>query len=244
MTGYLSISRLSWKFWALFAVQASLMPYSSTAEPRPFIATYSANIDLLIDLPASAHRELKRSENGTWHFSNNASALMAKQQEWSELSYSNGQWIPLAYHYERKLLGRTRSIDINFDETKGRITTLVNGDPWRQLWEPRVQDRLSYQLQLREDLKSDREELDYRIADGGQIKNYRFTRLGQEILKTPAGEFECIRLQLDRQGQQHTTLIWMAPELDYLTVRLLRIDNEGREHLMNLKELEYTDEQR
>ena len=242
MTGYPSFTRLSWKFWAYSAALITLIPYPALAEPRPFIATYSANIDLLIDLPASAERQLKRSENDTWLFSNNASAMMAKQQEWSELNYSNGQWQPINYHYERMLLGRTRSIDIDFDENRGRITTLVNGDPWRQRWEPAVQDRLSYQLQLREDLKSDREILDYRIADGGQIKNYRFTRLGEEMLKTPAGEFECIRLQLDRQGQQHTTLIWMAPELDYLTVRLLRIDNEGREHLMNLKELEYTDE--
>jgi hypothetical protein len=166
---------------------------------------------------------------------------MAKQSETSELNFNDGQWSPLLYNYERSLFGRSRSIAIDFDEPGSRITTLVNGDPWNQRWESAVQDRLSYQLQLREDLKSGRQRLDYRIADGGQIKDYRFTRLGEELLKTPAGTFLCEKLQLVRAGQQHTTLIWMAKELDYLTIRLIRIDKDGKEHLLNLKSVEFYD---
>jgi hypothetical protein len=117
----------------------------------------------------------------------------------------------------------------------------VNGDPWNQPWEIEVQDRLSYQLQLREDLKSGRQSLHYRIADGGQIKDYQFIRLGEDLLITPAGTFRCEKLQLVREGQQHTTLIWMAKELDYLTIRLIRIDADGKEHLLNLKDVEFYD---
>lgn len=211
------------------------------ASPRPFIATYSANIDLIIDIPATATRKLYQSEDGMWHFINNASAVFAKQSERSELLFNDAGWSPLQYHYERQLFGRSRSIDINFSQNKARITTFANGEPWSQPWERGVQDRLSYQLQLREDLANKRATLEYRIADGGQIKNYRFVRLGEETLTTPGGTFICERLQLERQGQQHTTLLWMAKSLDYLTVRLIRVDAEGKEHILNLKSLEFLD---
>lgn len=223
------------------ALLSILLIGSSFAQPTPFKASYSANIDLLIDVPVTATRELLKTSSGTWRFTNRASAFMAKQSETSELKFDQGKWSPLLYNYERSLFGRSRSISIDFDEAGGRITTLVNGDPWNQRWESAVQDRLSYQLQLREDLKSGRQSLHYRIADGGQIKDYQFTRLGEELLKTPAGTFRCEKLQLVREGQQHTTLIWMAKELDYLTIRLIRIDADGKEHLLNLKDVEFYD---
>ena len=227
----------------VFATLCFLVSIASTtqANPRPFIATYSANIDLLIDVPATATRTLNRTDSDTWQFESHASAIFAKQTERSELRLTETGWSPVRYRYDRTLLGRARSIAIEFDKNAQRVTTIAKGEPWVQPWEAGVQDRLSYQLQLRNDLANQKESLDYRIADGGQIKHYRFKRLGEEQLTTQAGTFTCERLQLERQGQQHTTLLWMAKSLDYLTVRLIRIDADGKEHILNLKSLEFLD---
>lgn len=212
---------------------------SAQAELQPFIARYSATLDLLIDLPVTATRELRRLDNGQWQFSSQASAMVAQQSEVSTLNRATAQWQPSYYQFERKVLGRVRNIDIEFDPTNQRIRTIAKGQPWTQPWEPGIQDKLSYQLQLREDLLAGKSDLSYRIADGGQIKTYRFTLAGRERLQTPAGEFDCIRLQLQRSAGQPTTLIWMAPALEYLTVRLMRTDASGQEHFLNLKSVEH-----
>lgn len=217
---------------------AALLPLSAAAQLQPFAATYSATLDLLIDLPVEARRELTRSPSGVWHFSSDARSAFAKQSELSTLSFEQNSWTPKAYKFNRSVFGRSREISINFDAERQRITTVAKQEPWTQPYESGVQDKLSYQLQLREDLIAGKESLSYRIADGGRIKTYRFVRSGREQLTTPAGTFDCIRLQLERSEEQQQTLIWMAPALDYLTVRLLRIDDSGREHILNLKSLE------
>lgn len=223
--------------WLLIALVA-LMPISVSAQLQPFAATYSATLDLLIDLPVEARRELSRSPSGLWHFSSEAHSAFAKQSESSTLNYETNSWQPKSYKFRRSVFGRSREISISFDPERQRITTVAKQEPWTQPYEAGVQDKLSYQLQLRQDLILGKEQLSYRIADGGRIKTYRFVRSGQERLTTPAGTFDCIRLQLQRSDGQQQTLIWMAPALDYLTVRLLRIDESGREHILNLKSLE------
>lgn len=215
-----------------------LLALPAYAQLQPFAATYSASLDLIIDIPVEAVRRLERTEDLQWRFTSLAKSAVARQEEHSTLSFSSTGWTPSYYQYQRSVLGRIRELSVEFQPQRQRIMTIAQGEPWSQPYETGVQDKLSYQLQLREDLIANKEVLSYRIADGGRIKNYRFKRAGSERLTTPAGTFDCIRLQLERTADQQQTLIWMAPELDYLTVRLLRIDQSGREHFLNLKSLE------
>lgn len=238
---------MSARFSGLLTLIA-LMALPVQAQLAPFAATYSATLDLLIDLPVAATRRLERDANGTWQFISEAQSAFASQLEISRLTYSQGTdshgtysqstWAPTNYRFVRSVFGRKREISIDLDASAKKITTIAEQRPWTQPYEPGVQDKLSYQLQLREDLIAGREELSYRIADGGRIKTYRFVRIGKETLTTAAGTFDCLRLQLERAEDQQQTLIWMAPALDYLTIRLLRVDASGREHFLNLKSIE------
>lgn len=216
---------------------AALTPQAQ-AQLAPFSAQYSATLDLLIDLPVTATRKLEQAPSGLWYFSSEAKSTFASQSEASTLQIENSRWTPLSYKFKRSVFGRNRNLSINFDAERQRITTVAKQQPWTQAYEAGVQDKLSYQLQLREDLIAGRDQLSYRIADGGKIKTYTFVRSGEETLTTPAGTFDCVRLQLERAADQQQTLIWMAPALDYLTVRLLRVDSSGREHFLNLKSLD------
>ncbi len=228
------------KHWLLqggILLSTTLLSLPVAADPlSPFTAKYSAKLDLLIDLPVTLERSLQKNSDGNWLFTSSISSFVAKQTERSRFRITSEQILPIEYRFKRSIIGRERTIEIDFQPESNRILTYAQGDPWSQQWEAGVLDKLNYQLQLREDLISGRTPLSYRIADGGQIKTYRFRQAGTERLNTPAGEFQCVRLQLERSADQPQTLIWMAPELDYLTVRLLRIDNQGREHILNLKE--------
>ncbi len=222
--------------WALLCLLPAVQ--LAQAQLAPFSAKYSATLDLLIDLPVEATRRLEQSPSGIWYFTSEAKTTVARQSESSTLRFEDQGWSPVSYKFNRSVFGRKRELSINFDAERQRITTVAKQQPWVQAYERGVQDKLSYQLQLREDLLAGRDELSYRIADGGRVKTYRFVRSGRETLTTPAGTFDCLRLQLERGEDQQQTLIWMAPALDYLTVRLLRVDASGREHFLNLKSLD------
>jgi hypothetical protein len=102
-----------------------------------------------------------------------------------------------------------------------------------------TQDKLSYQLQLRLDLLAGKTDMTYAVADGGKLKEYRFKVTGEEQIDTPYGRYNAVRVMRDRgEDADRETLIWLAPELDYLIVRLEQTESDGKTYALLLKNLE------
>jgi hypothetical protein len=206
----------------------------------PFKAVYTTEFDLGISLSGEAVRELRQDTGGLWHFSSEASAMMAGIREASSFNYRSGEMIrPLKYDYYRKVLGKSRSAHIDFDWPAGKVTTVVKDKPWKMVIGPGTQDKLSYQLQMRLDLKAGQQSMSYQVADGGKLKTYAFAVTGEEEVKTPYGTFNTVRVMRDRgEDADRETLIWFAPELDYLIVRLQQTESDGKTYALLLKNLE------
>lgn len=134
--------------------------------------------------------------------------------------------IMLFYEYHQTG-GKTRHVNIAFDYSAGRILNSVNGSSWDMPIEPGVVDKLAYQVLLMQDLAAGPHELRYRIADGGRIKTYDFEVLGSEPLTTPAGAFTALKLRRHRTGDERTTTIWCATELNFLPVRVDQEEADG-----------------
>ena len=67
-----------------------------------------------------------------------------------------------------------------------------------------------------------------RVADGRKVTPYVYTVAGRERVKTPAGEFDGLKLVKQKDGPQaKSTEIWLAADRDYLPVRVLIIDKDG-----------------
>ena len=75
------------------------------------------------------------------------------------------------------------------------------------------------ELKIMDDLTANRP-LNYRITEKGELKDYRFQRQGRETLSLPAGQYECEKIQMVRDGGERTTTIWLAPELNYVPVQI------------------------
>jgi hypothetical protein len=205
----------------------------------PFKAVYTSEFDLGISLSGEVVRQLRREADGRWLFSSEASALMAGIRETTAFDYHDGALIrPLEYDYQRKVLGKSRRASIDFDWSEGKATTVVKETPWKMSVDVGTQDKLSYQLQMRLDLKAGRREMTYRVADGGKLKTYAFAVTGEEPVETPLCTFDAIRVMRDRgEGSERETLIWFAPELDYLIVRLQQTEPDGKTYDLLLKGL-------
>lgn len=66
------------------------------------------------------------------------------------------------------------------------------------------------------------------VVDGRGIHSYTFKIGGREALKTPAGEFETIRLVKVKDGpDDRGTEIWLAVKQHHLPVRVLVVEKDG-----------------
>jgi hypothetical protein len=67
-----------------------------------------------------------------------------------------------------------------------------------------------------------------RVADGKRMTPYAYAVAGRERVKTPAGEFDGLKLVKLKDGPQaKSTEIWLAADRDYLPVRVLIVDKDG-----------------
>ena len=134
--------------------------------------------------------------------------------------------------YNRHGGSKTREVKLHFDWQHNTVTNTIDGDPWRMEIPPNAQDKLVYQLAIMYDLMNGKKDLDYKIADGGKLKDYAFEIQGEEVLNTALGRLKTVRIQ--RIGDKRDTTVWCAPQLSYLPVRLEQQDTDGAELTMQL----------
>ncbi|GAA0682247.1 DUF3108 domain-containing protein [Marinobacterium maritimum] len=218
----------------------SLPAQADTAQLPAFKATYTTAFDMGISLSGEAVRQLQQTANGQWRFSSEAAAMMAGISETTRFNYYPSEPIqPVSYRYHRKVLGKSRKASVDFDWDKLSVTTVVKDKPWKMQVPTGTQDKLSYQLQMRLDLLAGKTEMTYSVADGGKLKEYRFKVTGEEEIDTPYGRYNAVRVMRDRgEDADRETLIWLAPELDYLIVRLEQTESDGKTYALLLKNLE------
>ena len=83
-------------------------------------------------------------------------------------------------------------------------------------------DRLLLQLQVMSDLARDELADAYWVIDRNELKQYNFTRLGDEVLSTQTGQFDTVKLRRQRPDSRRATLIWAASAHDYLPVKMIQ----------------------
>jgi len=143
---------------------------------------------------------------------------------------------PRAYRYVEQ--GNPKDdLEVQFDWSAMRAVTTSGGVTWNQDIEPGTQDRLSQQLMVRLQLAQGQREFAYQVADGGKLKEYHFRVVGEETVKTPRGRLRCLKVERSKEQRPPDYLIWFAPDLDYLPVRIERKLKSGH-YRMKLEELE------
>lgn len=201
---------------------------------KPFDARYSIDWQGKVNFSGDAIRKLSKQQD-QWLLESNASSFFASLKESSRFNYGN-QIQPINYSFKRKVLGRTRKADLDFDWQQNKVTNDVNDQPWKMDIHPGVLDKLNVQLQLRLDLADGKTEFNYPVADGGHLKTYSFAIDGKERLKTEHGEYDTIRVKRVRAADsQRKTLIWFAPQLDYLMVQIHQVEKDDKSYSLQLK---------
>ena len=146
----------------------------------------------------------------------------------SRWRFSDNKFIPIDYSYVRYRGEKDKEINIRFDWENKLLRNQVNEKKYELPLTEGMQDRLSYQYVLMQDLQSGHVPEKYSVADGRKIKIYFFEKAGEEKVTTPLGDLETVKLFRSRGNDERKLVLWCAPKYGYLPVKIEKTEDDGR----------------
>lgn len=207
------------RYLFLILLMASTHLFATQKGPVEFDNVYKAK---LYGFHVTVNNKLTRISDNEYDLLFKADAMLGSVTETSRMEWQADKQAmrPLHYTYKRTGLGKNRSADLKFDWKDKSVINNVNNSRWQMNIVENVQDKLSYQAQLAQELRAGKKSFTYQIADGGELKEYTFKVLGEEILDTPLGKVKTLKVERSRSNNKRVTYAWVAPDWDYLLVRL------------------------
>jgi uncharacterized protein DUF3108 len=146
---------------------------------------------------------------------------------------------PNYYLYQRTGGKKDKYMQLTFDWQANQLHIDDKKHPWSLPLEPYTLDKLVYQLALMSDLANNKTLFNYRIADGGKLKTYTIKIVDSEMVTTPLGKIEAVKLIRQRNPtKKRQTTLWCAPTLNYLPVKLEHIEKDGSKFTAVINQLQ------
>jgi hypothetical protein len=227
----------------LLLLGGGALPADPPDPPAPFEAHYqvSRNGFGIGEARVSLHDE--GAGRYTYETRTGPTGLLALLRRGSEV-HERSSWVihgehlrPLEYEYHQRLGSRRRDVRLTFDWAHNTVRNDIGGDVWTMEVPEGTLDKLLVQLAVMVDLQDGPAELEYQVADGGMLKTYQFSVTGTETLETPIGTFETTRVERVHSEQARTTVLWCAPELNFLPVRVEQREKDGARFRMSIERL-------
>ncbi|WP_372970861.1 DUF3108 domain-containing protein [Marinobacter sp.] len=205
---------------------------------QPMKLSYNASMDKGISLNGSARRILEQRDDGTWRFRTDVDSFIADIDETLIFRWENNQVIPLRYRYELSgFLIKNRKEAIDFDWDNMVVSGHHEGDRFSIPLEEGALDPMGYQLQLSQDIKAGKREMQYRVVDEGNYDTDRFAVVDEETVNTNGEEVRTLKAEKVRDSDsKRQSLMWFAPEQDHVLIRFLQVEPDGSEYELTIKE--------
>ena len=145
---------------------------------------------------------------------------------------------PSHYLYQRTGGKKDKYLELDFDWSANKLRINDKKQPWQLDLEPKTLDKLVYQLSLMSDLAADKTQFTYRIADGGKIKTYVIELIAEEVITTQLGKIQTVKLKrIKEEPSNRKTILWCAPSLYFLPVKLQHTEKDGTVFTATLRSL-------
>jgi len=215
---------------------------SAFAAPiKPFSAGYVVLKDN--EVIANTSISLKKINDSDWQYRSTskptgwfASIMGVSVTETSHLQWQGNSVRIKDYRYNRT--GKAKHVHLAFDWQGMSVTNSINGDEWTMQIPEGTADKLSINLALMAKLKSRVADASFPVADGGKLKYYDFKVLGTESLATALGNIKTLKIYRNKRGRRDKqATLWMAPDLDFLLVRMEKAGKGGEPVVLKIHSL-------
>jgi len=147
-------------------------------------------------------------------------------EELSVLARVEPRVVPLEYSYTHKGSDKNRNERYRYDWETRTADVYYRGEEKTLKIPPGTMDNFSLQLALIQDARRGDRVITHPVISRGELKTYTLTNLGEEIVQTPLGEFNAVKLQRRKNDEENTTYTtWYAPALNYLPVKVENREN-------------------
>lgn len=216
------------KSFGLAASSASILLLCSLSSASFAMSPFNANYQFSYNGKnmGSASRILTQNGNN-WNYTFAAkAAAIASATETSRFTFNGGKITSNSFTRISKILIHNNKLSINFNPTSKIISTVKDDKARSFPWKAGVLDELNAELQVREDLKAGGLKSAYLIADAKAVDSRQFVKLGNETIKTSYGTFDTVKVLLKHDKADKNSIFWLAPQLDYLPVKMSHQDGK------------------
>lgn len=100
-------------------------------------------------------------------------------------------------------------------------------------------DPISFFFEARCELMAGKTQLSYPLIHKGRKRTHNYNVVGTEMVKTGKGEFEALVVERERKNKNRQTRLYVAPELDYLLVKIEHQESRLLKMVAILKKMDY-----
>jgi len=155
--------------------------------------------------------------------------------EYTQFEEIDGKYQAVEYHYLFNDSGSKRNAWILFDRDNLVAKSLYKRVTVELDIRSDHVDRLLEQLVFRADLMAGKVADKYLTVERNSLREAVYEKLGTETIVTKAGSFDTVKYRRQRIGSSRSLIIWLAPELEYLPVRLQHFNEDKTTGTATLK---------
>jgi len=194
----------------------------------PFEARYELGNDMII--AAESTLSFKSSDNTHWTYRSHTKAIglaalfnIESINERSELEWVDGKLRSLRYSSDQNGV----KDESHFDWQKKELRLSRNGTLRTLPLSAGTMDHASALLPMMQQLNDNFKSLEMAVNEKGTARILTFVNQGHETIQTPFGRYDTIKVHQTRNPGSQIGLIWFAPQLNNLPVRIEQ-HNKGK----------------
>ena len=214
--------------WLIAALISSVvLPATAAGRQASALKPYTAEYKTTArGFDLSVTRKLEADDNNHFILTNGGKILVVGFHEISVFRVEDEEIRSISYIYQGTGLVSRRQ-ELHFNAEPGKITSLYK-DQWYDLpHNDSTLDRMNQMEQLRLELLQDPAnvgDITLRIADGKRLKDSQLVLIGEETQHTPLGPVATLHYERLHDDPDRKSDIWLAPQWDYLMVRMVHIE--------------------
>ena len=230
---------INWPGRILASLLASFLSLPLLAAEAPIKPFHQKFLLSSSGFPFSIHadRTLEQDSDGNWTMRISADNWLGEVSEVTRFNWSD--CIPQSsyYGYKRAGLGMERHARLDINQATGQAQVTRASSKRAYPVTATTTDKLSQTLALQCMLSRGDMALEVDVADERGLDHIRYRRVGEERLKTPAGRFDTVKLEVVREpGSKRKTLLWFARDHGYALVQMVQKE-DGKTHTLVVKKL-------
>lgn len=145
---------------------------------------------------------------------------------------------PLSYKANAGTDSTKRDSNILYDWQNKRVTGVNEDAKVDMPIPPDIQDDLSVQIALMVALMRGHTADKFSLLSGATVREYHYTRDGEETLTTPLGTIPTIIYRSEKQYSPRVTRFWCAPSLGYIPLKVQQKRNDDVQWTMQVQSVQ------